>query len=349
MNLTDTELRRQRAASQLLYRTARRKTPVDVVTTLLAVQAQDIGAAPLALRARTSGLTAADVAAARAEGAIVRTWGPRGTLHLIARDDLDWLTALTVPASLPLVMRRLRQEGVAGDVSDLVARVDRAMAGVGPLTKEALGERLAAHGVPASGQGIVYMAFLGAVHGQVVLGPDAGNKPTYVHTAEWLGAPLAMAPDRERALAELARRYLRAHAPAGPEDLSAWSKLSLRDAREAFRLAGSDGGLVEVRARDRLLWRLRGRTPSAQRPCPVTLLPAFDEYLLGWRDRELTVPAEYARRVHPGGGMLKAVVVDDGVVVGTWRPGDRSAELFAEVDAPDAVQAELTDIERFLA
>jgi len=349
VNLTDTEIRRLRVASQLLYRTGRRQSSVDIVTTLLAVQAQDIGAAPLALRARTRGLTAADVAAARDEGAIVRAWGPRGTLHLIARDDLEWLTGLLLPTSLPLVMRRLRQEGVTGDVNDLVAAVDRAMVGAGPLTKGALGERLAAQGVPASGQGIVYMAFLGAIHGRVVLGPDAGNRPTYVYTADWLGAPLGMAPDREPALAELARRYLRAHAPAAPEDLSAWSKLSLRDAREAFRLAGADGSLVEVRHRDRLLWRPRGRAPAVRQPAPLTLLPALDEYLLGWQDRDHAVPAAYARRVHPGGGMVKAVVVDDGVVVGTWRPGDLSVELFEDTGTDHAVQQELADVERFLA
>jgi hypothetical protein len=61
---------------------------------------------------------------------------------------------------------------------------------------------------------------------------------------------------------------------------------------------------------------------------PERLLPAFDELLLGWRDRSPTVPAAHARDVHPGGGILRATIVDDGVAVGTWtQRGGEVVEL----------------------
>ena len=342
---TDLRLRRARAGAQLLGAQPRRPVP-DLVAYLLAVQAQDIGAAPLALWARTRRLAAAEVTAARADGSIVRTWGPRGTLHLVPREDLGWLVPLTLRPSLTRVMTRLGQEGISGEPADLARRTTRALAGQGPLTKRQLAERLAGQGVPARGQGIVYLAVLAAVHGTAVLGPDAGHTPTYVHAEDWLGAPVRSERNRDRALAELASRYLRSRGPAAPEDLAVWSGLPLGETRRAFALAGAD--LTEVAHGDRPLWQLGTAAAAPTRTAPLRLLPAFDEYLLSWRGRGLVLPEPYAKRVFPGGGMLKPVVVVDGVVVGTWSPGTGATQLFGAAPA-DALRAMTEDAGRFLA
>jgi hypothetical protein len=351
-DLTDADLRRARAAAQRLHRPSVRGGVSGLVAHLLAVQAQDVAAAPLALRARAVGLTAVAVDAARADRSVVRAWGPRGTLHLVANDDLDWFLPLLTDARPAHPMRRLRQEGVTGGPEDLVRATERALRDQGPLTKPELGARLARLGVTAQGQGIVHLAALAAAHGWVLLGPDRGGKPTYVHTADWLGRRLPGRVDRDRALTELARRYLRAHAPAGPSDLAAWSGLGRRDADAAWTLAG--GELTEVVHDGRPLWTLRSLRPARANPPAVTLLPAFDEYLLGWRDRRLIVAEAYAKRVAPGGGIIHPVAVADGRVVGTWRrarpPGSVTVDLFDAAAAPPAaVQAEAADIARFTA
>jgi hypothetical protein len=125
--------------------------------------------------------------------------------------------------------------------------------------------------------------------------------------------------DRQRALAELARRYLEAHAPADDRDLAAWSGLPLRDARAGLRAAGEHA------------------PPVLDEPIGPRLLPAFDPYLLGWRDRGFAVPHPLARRVHPGGGMVRATAIVDGVAVGDWEVDD------------DRFAAERADVERFLS
>jgi hypothetical protein len=329
-----------RASAQLLHRPAR-QAPGDLVSHLLAVQAQDIGQAPLALRARGRGLTAARVSAARDSGEVVRAWGPRGTIHLIARDDVAWLTALLLPGYLGQARRRLAQEGVQGPMEHLLDVTRRALAGQGPLTKAELGERLGRLGTKAHGQGIVYLAFLAAIHGYAVLGPDRAGKPTYVHSGDWLD-PRPATVDRDRALAELAVRYLRAHAPAGPEDLAAWSGLAVGECRTAFSLAGDDIRAVP----DSPLWRLLGRSAKAS-PVPLVLLPGYDEYLLGWRDREPVLSKAHAKAVIPGGGVIRPVVVVDGRVVGTWRLNPVRADLFDDAD-PDRLAREADDIARFL-
>jgi hypothetical protein len=306
---------------------------VEAVRRLPAVQAQDIAAFPLALRARVAGITAADVTVARDERAIVRTWGPRGTLHLIAADDLPWLFPLvrTGPASS---MRRLRQLGVVADLDDAVRVVDRAMAGQGPLTKAELGERLAKAGLPAEGQAIVHLAGLGARAGLVVLGPDRGGKATYVHAADWLGAPVPTMTDRERALTELVRRYRLAHDPAEPADLAAWSGLPLTEITAAWRTADQSG-----------------EAPGGD---VVRLLPGYDEYLLGWRTRPVT--ERYAKKVHPGGGMLRASLNVNGRLAGTWSTRRTAREIRVFVEPFEALpnqirvslETEAADVGRFL-
>lgn len=347
-------MRLARAAAQLLHRPDRTAHIADLVHRLLAVQAQDSAAARLALRARASALTAADVDAALADRSIVRTWGPRGTLHLIAAADVGWLTALFGPRRVPNSLRRLAQEGVSGTAPELVEAVSRALSDQGPLTKSELGARLAAAGVPARGQGIVHLAALGAFHGRVVLGPDRSGKPTYVHAIDWLGAAVTIRPDADVALAELARRYLRTRGPAEPADLATWSGLPLRDATAGW--SAIEPELVEVTHDGRTLHRLRGPAPPAAGSAAahtVRLLPAFDEYLLSWRSRDLVLRAGDAKAVHPGGGIIHPTVVSAGWVVGTWRlpGGTPTVTLFGDAPVapdPDGIAAEQADVIRFL-
>ncbi|NAS21800.1 winged helix DNA-binding domain-containing protein [Herbidospora sp. NEAU-GS84] len=295
----------RRAAAQFLDRP--RTSVPELVRGLLAVQAQDPKAAALALRARGTGFTRRDVEEAIRTREITRAWGPRGTLHLIRTDDLPWLLSLTRP-STATIARRLAQLGVTGD--DLAGRVERATFGQGPLTKAELGERLG-----AEGQAIVHLAALAAERGRLVLGPDRGGRATYVHAADWLGAPIAFEPDREKALKELGVRYARAHAPATPEDLAYWSGVSLREARRAHH-----------------------DVPEKEPWHGLRLLPAFDEFLLGWKERApMTVPTA---TIVPGGGMIRPAVVKDGMIVGTWSLGANDREI------PDG--EEIADIANFL-
>ena len=320
---------------------------------LLAVQAQDLPAARLALRARATGLAPADVDAALTdERSVVVAWLGRGTLHLVGRDDYPWLLALTAPTRLATSRRRLGQEGVSPkDAERAVKTIEGALAEAGPLTRPELAQRIAAKGIRTEGQATPHLLMLAALRGIAVLGPLRGDgRHAFALTRDWLGAapslPLEGA-DRDAALAELGRRYLAGHGPARAADLAAWSGLPLRDARAglnaiASELAQGDDDLVDLTTRD--------RAPDA---IPARLLPAFDPYLLGWKDRTFAVPAAHATRVHPGGGMLRATATVDGLAVGTWSAagGEVDLELFARVAsaAKAALQAEADDVARFVA
>jgi hypothetical protein len=340
-----TEVVGARAAAQLLHRPGLATTP-DLVRHLLAVQAQDLRAARLALRARASGLTAADVDEALASGALVVAWLLRGTLHLVAAEDYPWLLALTAPTRFATSRRRLGELGVSPEEADrAVAVIEAALAADGPLARAELAARLAAEDIRTEGQATPHLLGLAALRGVAVLGPPRGKGLAYVLAREWLPAPGSVAADRNAALAELARRYLAGHGPAAPADLAAWSGLALRDARAgldaiASDLVERDDGLLDLTA--------RGAAPEA---IPPRLLPAFDPYLLGWKDRGFAVAPEHARQVHPGGGIVRATATVDGRAVGTWTApgGEVRLDLFAPVRPADAaaLQAEARDVTAF--
>jgi Winged helix DNA-binding domain len=324
------------------------------VERLLAVQAQDLRAARLALRARGRGFTAGDVdRGLSVERSLVVGWLCRGTLHLVSREDYPWLLGLTGPVQVARSRRRLGQEGVsADDAESSVTVIEKALADEGPLGRPELAERVAACGIRIEGQATPLLLNLAAMRGASVLGPVRDGTQLFALARDWLGAapPTELAgADREAALAELARRYLAGHGPATEADLAAWAGLPVRDARAGLRAIAAevvelDGGLVELAG--------RGRTPAR---LPARLLPAFDPYLLGWKDRSFAVPSRQARRVHPGGGMLRAVAVVDGVAAGTWtrRRRDDRVEVAIEPFAPlapgtdRALRAEAADVERF--
>jgi hypothetical protein len=330
------DVRAARVTSQLLDGEGERE-PAAIARRLLAVQAQDPVAARLALRARGVRL-AAHVDEALENRELVAGWLCRGTLHLVVPEDYGWLLALTAPGRFAGSRRRLGQLGVSEeDAERAVGIVERALADEGPLTRPQLAERIAAQGIPTEGQATPHLLGLAALRGVAVLGPSQ----TFVLARDWIGAPPAV--DRDAALAELARRYLAGHGPAIPADLAAWSGLPLRDARAGLRSID----VVEVGD----LLDLPGRKPPPDE-LPPRLLGAFDPYLLGWKDRSFAVPARHARRVHPGGGILRAVALLEGRAAGTWSARRRDGRLRVALDlfgrAPRAAfESEIDDLARF--
>jgi winged helix DNA-binding protein len=328
-------LRRARVRAQVLGRSGTRDLD-DVVRTVVGVQAQDRGAAALAFRARSGAARAGDVAGAwSSNGPLVLTWGLRGTRHLHHRDDVRWLLSIFGPVFAGGAPARNRQLGIAGATGDRAVRAVRnSLRRRGPLTRAQVKEVLARRGVEVSGQAPIHVLRRAALEGVLCVVPDADGEETYVPLED--RAPAAAPPEREDALAELARRYLRGYGPATPGDLVAWSGLARRDAEAAWRTVAEE--LAEVATPAGRMWILRAssRTVNAavRTPGPVRLLPAFDTLLLGYADRTPVVSARHARRVNAGGGMVRPTVLTDEGVVGTWRlRRGRDGTPLVDVDA----------------
>jgi len=321
------------------------RTVSDVAGRLLAVQGQDPRGARLAVRARSEGLTAAEVDRALGEErSLLITWLNRGTLHLVRSEDYPWLQMLTTPPLLTSCSRRLRQEGVTpGQGEKAVKTIERSLADEGPLTRHQLRERLDSAGVPTTGQALIHLLFLAAVRGVTVRGPMIGKDHAYVLVHDWLDPQPVC--DREVALAELARRYLVGHAPADDRDLARWAGLPLRDARAGLAAIASE--LVE---RDDGLLHLAKHPPVAEVPGP-RLLGAFDPLLLGWTSREMILgPHTHLVTMN---GIFRPFAMVKGRAVGTWRlnRGKVTFEPLGKISkaATAALTADAADVERFMA
>jgi hypothetical protein len=321
--------------------------PVAVAERLLAVQGQDGRGVRLAIRSRTEGLTVADFDRALSEErSVLITWCNRGTLHLIRREDYPLLAQLTMPPLFTANARRLEQEGVTPAATERgVAVIERALTEEGPLTRAQLGERIAAAGVRTEGQALLHLLVQACLRGVAIRGPMIGRQHAYALVHDWLG-PQPAAADRDRALAELARRYLRGHAPADAADLAKWAGLPLRDARAGLRAIAS-----ELHERPDGLIELAGAPSRRPEPMPPPrLLGAFDPILLGWRSREFIVG-----RHGPAimiGGMFVAFALVGGRAAGLWRieRGKVSIEPFGRLAARDrrALEADGDDVIRYL-
>ena len=334
----------RRLAAQLLLGPPA-KGVVEVVERVLAVQAQDLRAARLAVRSRTVGLTAADVDRALNNGTLVVTWLNRGTLHLVQPKDYWFLQQLTTPQLAVGNAKRLGQEGVSPSQADRgVAIIEAALAANGPMTRAQLREIVRGASVPVAGQALVHILFLSALRGLTIRGPVIGRDQAFVLVRDWLGQPPKVT-DRDTALSELARRFLSGHGPANERDLAKWAGIGLGDARRGLRSVGSEleeqpGGLVDL----------------ARRPAPTgrrhpKLLGGFDPLLHGWVDREPVLGDN--QTIVTTNGIFRPFALVGGRAVATWSmPAGRVAlapfgHLGTQVLA--ALDHEARDVERFLA
>jgi len=293
----------------------------EVVAWLGAVQAQDYLGALWAVGLRLVDATERDIERALAERRIVRTWPMRGTLHFVAAADARWMTELLAPRPAAAAAGRLRSYGIDGAVLSRARRVlVRHLEGGRRLTRPAAYRVLQNAGIAPAGQRGLHILWRLAQDCVVCFGPRDGKQHTFVLFDEWL--PRAKALPREEALAALARRYFVSHGPATLRDFAWWSGLTLADARHAILLAG-DRIREELFDGDRY-WSASDDAARAKARRGTHILPAFDEFLVGYTHRSASIDGPTSRRIR-GGGIVDPVVVRDGRVVGTWgrRTGRR--------------------------
>ncbi len=323
-------VRRRLAAHRLAWTSF--ASPVEVVRWFGAVQAQDYLGALWAVGLRTRGAVEADVERALAERAIVRTWPMRGTLHFVPAEDTRWMLRLLTPRVLERSKARERQLGLgAKDFARSRKLLAKALDGGRQLTRDATYAVLERGGVSPAGQRGIHVVGRLAQEGFLCYGARDGKQQTFALLDAWVPPSSSRDLAREEALAELALRYFTGHGPALLRDLVWWSGLPAADAREALALAAPRLAREEM---DGETYWLSPDAPEAPRAArakdepPLCLLPPFDEWLVGYRDRDDVLDPAHRDRI---GSLLSPTIVDGGRVTGTW--GRRLAKGKAAVTA----------------
>jgi hypothetical protein len=288
-----------------------------VVEWLLAIQAQDYLAARWAIGLRMREATEAAIEKTIAERRIVRTWPMRGTLHFVSAADARWLLALLTPRVIARAASRYRQLELDDEVFDRsAALLIGALEGDRQLPRRALYEVLEADGIATGNQRGVHILGRLAQEGMLVISGTEKNQPSFALLEEWL--PPGRMLKGEEALAEVTRRYFTSHGPATVHDLAWWSGLTITEVRRGLELVGTE--LEHEESEGESYYFSPDVTPASEQPSTVHLLPAFDEYLLSYRDRDAVLDPAYKQRINPGNnGMFSPLIVMNGRVVGTWR------------------------------
>jgi hypothetical protein len=279
------------------------------------VQAQDLLASLWAIGQRVTDATEATVERAIEEGTILRTWPLRGTIHYVTPADVRWLLMLTAERTMRGAAGRHRQLGLSEeDFSRSRKALVKDLEGGRRLERHAAYAVLEAAGVSTEGQRGIHILGRLALEGVLCIGPRQGKQPTFVLLDEWV--PQSRKLDRDEALAELARRYFTSHGPATLADFAWWSGLTATEAR-----AGLEAVSGEL-ARDEFNAATYWFAPSEERveiDSPVAhLLPVYDEYTVGYKDRLAFLPPEFAARPDAGNGIFRPPILIDGQIVGTW-------------------------------
>lgn len=321
--LTTQDLRQLRLRHQWLAQRMERSA-AKVVRQLCALQAQEWASAQLAIQARSINIAPADIRQAReVDKSIVLSWSLRGTLHLVAAADLRWLLALCGEGVIRSTKRRYQQLGLTDAIREAALEaINAILEREGALNRTELAAALGEYGIPVAGQAIHHLARFAALRGLICHGPECAGKLTFVLLDQWLpdSAPAPADP-----LAELARRYLAACAPATLHDFAQWSGLRATQARAAWAALSADSQQVATAAGEALM-RADQETISEAEPS-LRLLPRYDNYLLAHKERCFIIAPDHARQVYPGGGLIRACVVVDGEAKATWKLEKRSARI----------------------
>lgn len=326
-SLTPAQARRSRLASQRLLGST--LSPVEVVRRFVAMQGQDLPGVLRAIAIRSApGTTLADVRAAFDAGLLVRSWAMRGTLFVAAPDDLAVVHAATAERMRRQEWRMCTQRGIDEATAERAAAVLVAALEAGPMRRGAMLEAWAAADVGTAGGNGYHLLALCAYDGLVRFGPFEGDEQLLVG-----GAPPAVAGP-EASLDAALERFAIARGPVRADDAAWWLGAAKRPVRAALERASR---LERVRLGQEELLVEAGAEPGGR--AGVTLVPAFDEWLLGYEGRSRGVSEAVLRAAVPGGnGVFRPLVLVDGVAVGTWRipvtrgrPGEPLLELVEPV------------------
>lgn len=307
--ITDIRLSAQQLASPDFDR------PEDLVDWMGALQAQDYAMSKWAVGIRLKSASVQAVEDALARGEIVRTHVLRPTWHLVSARDVRWMLGLTSPRIVQAVNSYSKGRGL--DEKHFSASRDaleKILEGHRHLTREEIGMEFAKKGLPGEKPQMTCLMMRAEVEGIVCCGLDKGVQRTYALLEERI--PPAPSLCKDEALAALATKYFRSHSPATLEDFVWWSGLPVSEARQAVGLIRPD--LIEEKGGYGTM--LVHRSCSVKPGCDkvIHLLPAYDEYLISYKDRTAVLAAEHYPKAFTNFGVFFPVILHKGHIVGNW-------------------------------
>ena len=311
--MLDTSLPTQRLITQRIMHPF--GAPEIAVHHMLALQAQDHASAlwAVGLRSNSSKIV---IEQAIAQRRIIRTWPMRGTLHFVTASDARWMTELMAPRVIRGARARRQQLELSDEVlhqaKDILVA---ALEGDKQLSRKTLCHLLGDKAITPEGQRGNHILSYWCMQGILCQAGGEAKDPLFALLNEW--APEAQSLSVDESLAQLAQRYFTGHGPATAHDLMWWSGLTMGEVKKGIAMAD---GLANFEHEGAVYYHGDLAEASKTDPSRTFLLPAFDEYLLGYRNRTHILLPEHATKVCPGNnGMFMPRIIFDVLVVGIWK------------------------------
>jgi hypothetical protein len=325
--VVDEKIIRQRLHNQHIIMPAHPFTqPGQLVAWMGAVQAQNYPAAKWGISLRLPGTKEADIEKAITDRTIVRTWALRGTLHILAGADMRWVLALIRPSVIPHHAPYNRRLGLDEAVfTHSQAVMEKALQGGKLLTRKELAGVLEENKIPTQDLRMIFLLYRAALDGVICFGPLRGKQETITLLEEWL--PRYPEKSREEALAELAIRFFASHGPATIKDFAWWSGLTAADVKAAFEQVKTQ--LTPFDENGTTYWRTQEDAPAVDPISEVILAPDYDEYMVGYADRQALLHPKIETKVNMTYGLLNPAILIDGRIAGNWKRTfeNRSVEI----------------------
>lgn len=300
----------------------------DLVGWMGAMQAQDYAMVKWAVGVRLPHSTDQSIEAAINKGEIIRTHLLRPTWHLVSADDIYWLLALTAPRIKASLKTRHRELGLSETVMTKSRTIiENALSGGQHLTREALIAELQKANIATDNNRASHIFSRAELDGVICSGAVKGKKQTYALLEERVPktSPLA----KEEALARLARKYFTSHNPTTLQDFAWWSGLSVSDARQALESVQSD--FVSETIDSQPYWFSNASSTPKTGQESVYLLPAFDEFIISYKDRSASLPFENHNKAVSNNGIFWPIIVVNGQVTGTWKRTVKKDTVIVEI------------------
>ncbi|TAN11730.1 MAG: winged helix DNA-binding domain-containing protein [Chitinophagaceae bacterium] len=292
------------------------KTVKSLLGLMGAMQAQDHAMCKWAVGIRLPGETERAVQQALDKGEILRTHLLRPTWHLVAVEDIYWLLELTAPQILLSMKFSQKQLGLTeATIAKSNRVIEQALTPDKHLTREVLVAELNNAKIRTDDYRSGHLFLHAELAGLICSGRMKGKEQTYALLEKRVlnKKPL----NREEALAELARRYFSSHSPATLKDFAWWSGLQMKDARAGIEM--TDKSLISVTIQSKTYWYSQRYAHPESVENTVLLLPAYDEFVISYKDRNVVLTAAHQKEAISSNGIFKPLILNKGQAMGIWK------------------------------
>jgi len=303
------------------------QTPKDIVSWMGAMQAQDFNMVKLAVAMRLPECTEKIVEEAFNKGDILRTHLMRPTWHLVAPENIRWMISLSAAKIKSLSKSRDRELEITEELySKSNHVVAKALEGNKHLTREALGIELEKANIAVNPSRLVHFVMRAELDGIVCSGALQGKKQTYALLDERVPATKTLS--RDEAIAKLAKIYFTSHCPATLPDFVWWSGLTQTEAKKGLETVKQDFITEKIAGNEYLIANEFAGVANIGKT--VFFLPAFDEYIISYRDRTAALSPEHHSKAISSQGVFHPTIVVNGIVVGLWKKSTSKTQPITE-------------------